>query len=211
MSRLDHLIEELQFVIPFRIRFKDESWEMRLLNIFVFWFCPDFMTHYTTVIGSTIYFPNRSYLEMREERAMQTLAHEVVHMLDAERWSTPLFMAGYLFPQILTLGVFTFPLFGWWSLLFLVFLVPFPAPFRAYFESRAYAMDVLTYPQSQRLMAMRNFAQIFPSWNYYKMLPDAESAESLIWSWVEKAESGEDEMLMRVLLVYEMVQDGESI
>ena len=204
MERFHTLSRELSTLIPYRIKFKDESWEMRLLNIFVVWFCPGFMTHFTTVLGRTIYFPNRQYVFGNETAAMRSLTHEVVHLLDAERWSWPLFAAGYLFPQILALGVFTFPLFGWFSAIFLIFLLPLPSPFRFYFESRAYAMDVLTAPEVWQDHVLRNSIHHFSSWSYYRMFPYPEQAEAVIRTWIEKAEAGQDEVLMRVLLVYEM-------
>lgn len=207
MNQINALIRELQQLVAFNIRFKDESWAMRVLNIFVVWFSPHFMTHFTTILGNTIYFPNRHFLFAREESVKRILTHEVVHLLDAQRWSKPLFYSAYLFPQILALGVFTFPISGPWALLFLVFLLPIPAPFRLYFESRAYAMDVLTLPPESRELAVVNIAHTFTGWDYYRMFPNADLAASLIWHWVEKAERGEDDILLKVLLIYEMVEE----
>ena len=144
MRTFEQFEAELKRLTPYRIRFKDEAWEMQALYLFVFWFCPDFLTRFTTVIGRTIYFPNRQYLERYPQVATRTLAHEAVHLLDQQRWGKGLFILSYLFPQILSLGVFLFPFMGPFSLLFLLFLAPWPAPFRAHIEARAYAMDYLT-------------------------------------------------------------------
>ncbi|MEZ4829799.1 MAG: hypothetical protein R3C61_26475 [Bacteroidia bacterium] len=205
MDRFEKFSEELQQIAPFTIKYKDESWEMQLLHIFAMPFCPDFLTHFTTVIGSTIYFPGRSYIQQNQDAAMRTLAHEVVHILDMDRWTPGLFIGTYLFPQILALGVWLFPFLGFWSLLFLLFLLPIPAPFRAYFEARGYAMDVLTAPTFHRSKVLDHAVSHFASWNYYKMFPFEEFVRNQITRWVEKAERGEEKDLMKVLLIYELV------
>ena len=208
MDRFDHLVEELQEIVPFQIKYKDESWEMQVLNLFVIWFCPNFLTQFTTVIGSTIYFPSRHYVQIHSDGAMRTLAHEVIHILDMDKWSAGLFMGSYLFPQILALGIFTFPFFGFWSLAFLVFLLPIPAPFRYYFEARGYAMDVLTAHPSRRTEMLERALDHFTSWNYYKMFPFEDQVRDTIKHHVHNAESGEDKELMKVLLVYELVAES---
>jgi hypothetical protein len=208
MTTFDQFTAELQKVIPFRIRYKDESWEMQVLNLFVMWFCPAFMTRFTTVIGSTIYFPTRHYQQQYPQSAMRTLAHEVVHLLDAERTSLPLFMLGYLFPQVLALGVLTFPILGPWALLFLVFAAPWPAPFRYHFESRAYAMDYLTAPLPQRAAVLEGMTRHFAGWDYYCMYPFPEQVASQILHWAECAERSQDNDLLKVLLIYEMTVEA---
>lgn len=208
MDRFEKLAEELQQIAPFKIRYKDESWEMQLLNVLVLWFCPNFLTQFTTVIGNTIYFPSRSYIRWNPDGAMRTLAHEFVHILDMDRLSPGVFMMGYLFPQILALGVFTFPFTGYWALLFLLFLFPIPAPFRFYAEARGYAMDVLTAGYGQKERIMDHAVAHFTGWNYYKMFPFEDVVRSTIDDWVVKAERGEDKDLMKVLLVYELVAEN---
>ncbi|MEL6135685.1 MAG: hypothetical protein AAFR59_20180, partial [Bacteroidota bacterium] len=199
--------DELQQVVPFHIKFKDESWEMQVLNVFIVWFNPNFMTSFTTVIGNTIYFPNRSYIAHYPQSAMRTLAHETVHLLDAEEHGYVRFSLSYLFPQILASGVLLFPFLGFYSLLFLLFLLPFPAPFRAKYEARAYAIDILTSLPSQRHAVMDRIIELFTGWDYYRMFPFKEQTEEQLMHWVHEAEAGRDPALMRVLLVYEMVAD----
>ncbi len=207
MTEFDILERELQQISPFRIKYKDESWEMKLLYLFIWWFCPNFMTSFTTVIGNTIYFPDRDFIRLHENSAMRILAHEFVHLLDAEEWSEPAFMISYLFPQIFAVGVCSFPYAGWYALFFLLFLLPFPAPFRFHFESRAYAIDILTSPMMYREQMIKKCAQYASSWSYYKMFPFHMLAEQQIKKWVLKAEKGEDKILSKILLVYEMVKD----
>lgn len=208
MDRFEHLAKELHTVVPFNIKYKDESWEMQVLNLFVIWFCPNFLTQFTTVIGNTIYFPSRAYVRWNPDGAMRTLAHEVVHILDMDKWTPGFFMGAYLFPQILALGVFTFPFFGLWSLLFLIFLLPIPAPFRYYFEARGYAMDVLTAHPGHRAEMVERSLDHFTGWNYYKMYPFEEQVREAIKGYVVRAEAGEDKDLMKVLLVYELVAEN---
>jgi hypothetical protein len=207
MTAFDQFSAELQQLTPFRIRYKDEAWEMQALNLLVMWFCPQFMSRFTTVIGSTIYFPSRLYLQRYPKSAMRVLAHEVVHILDAERVSFPAFMLGYLFPQILTLGVFAFPWLGPWALLFLLFALPWPAPFRFHFESRAYALDYLTTEASHREAALEGISHQFGNWEYYRMYPRPEAVARQVKHWAQQAETGEDKTLLKVLLVYEMADE----
>lgn len=208
MTSFEHLNQEMLQLAPFRIRYKNESWEMQLLGAFSYPFCPNFLTHYTTVIGSTIYFPSREYLIQHADRASRVLAHEMVHILDAERISEPIFMSSYIFPQILALGIFSFPFLGWWALLFLLFLLPWPAPFRFYFESRAFAMDVLTAPPSERERIIDWAVAQFSDWGYYKMFPFEKTAHWMINYWVKRAESGKDKALLKILLIYEMALES---
>jgi hypothetical protein len=204
MTDFDQFSAELKQLTPFRIRYKDEAWEMQALNLLVMWFCPQFMNRFTTVIGSTVYFPSRLYVERYPQSAMRTLAHEVVHILDAERVGFPAFMLSYLFPQGLVAGVFTFPWLGPWAFLCLLFALPWPSPFRFYFESRAYALDYLTLPPEQRPAALTGMTRQFGNWDYYRMFPFPQAVRQRILHWAEEAETGRDKTLLKVLLVYEM-------
>ena len=208
MNRFELLYQELNKLHPVKIRFKDESPFMQVLNLFVMGFCPTFLSEYTTVIGNMIYFPNRHYIDAKPESAMRTLAHEMVHVMDMSKWSPVLFNLSYLFPQILAVGVFSFPWLGWWALLFLLFLLPIPAPFRAYFEARAYAIDVLTSNPEYTKETLYHSASHFSSWNYYKMYPYPEEAREKITHWVKEAESGTDDILLKILLNYEMISEA---
>ncbi len=207
MSQIDALIQEYQKLTPFRLKYKEESRLMQFLNIFVIWFCPDFMTQYTTVVGHTIYLPSIKMQTTDEEILMRTIAHEVVHILDSERWSLPVFISGYLFPQILAAGIILMPFIGLWALLFLLFLLPLPSGFRLYFESRAYAIDVLTASKSRRSAVLLESSAVMTSWSYYSMHNSEEVVQDYILHWVEKAEHGKDQILSKVLLVYEMVKE----
>ncbi|RMG76004.1 MAG: hypothetical protein D6722_00095 [Bacteroidetes bacterium] len=208
MNPFDQLSHELQAIAPFRIRYKDEAWEMQLLNVLVFWFCPGFLSHFTTVIGSTIYFPSRDYVARYPRSAMRSLAHEAVHLRDAHRLSFPLFMALYLFPQGLALGVLLFPFLGPWALLFLLFLLPIPAPGRFWLEARAYAMDYLTAEPGRQAATLDWAVAHFSGWNYYRMFPFSDWVRAAIVRHARQAEGGQDKDLMKILLIYELIAEG---
>ncbi|MEL6589682.1 MAG: hypothetical protein AAFP02_10090 [Bacteroidota bacterium] len=209
MERFERFRAELQVLCPFTIRYKEEAWEMQILQALIGWFCPGFLSRFTTVIGRTIYFPNRAYIERNPEAAMRILAHEAVHLSDAAKISWPLFAVAYLFPQILAVGVFSFPWLGPWALLFLLFLLPIPSPTRARYESRAYAIDLLTHHPDVHHQILAHATAQFEGWNYYKMYPFPEAAAEQIEYWAKNIESGEEQALLNILLVYEWVVETE--
>jgi hypothetical protein len=131
-----------------KIKYKNESKLMRFLSHFVSLYSPGFMSHVTTVLGNTVYFPSESYVESGYKSATRILAHEYVHFCD-RRDALPLgFELKYLFPQILVLfSLFSFLAFVHISfilfLLFLVFLVPgIPALYRTQYELAGFAMNL---------------------------------------------------------------------
>jgi len=131
-------------VPDFEIKFKDESRFMKILGKVLF-FNKAFMTHYTTTIGKTVYFPSRALFEQYPGAYFYTLAHEYVHVMDYVQHPV-LFTLGYLSPQILALlALFSFLAFiNPYFLLFLIallFAAPIPAPYRTWAELRGYGMS----------------------------------------------------------------------
>jgi len=124
------------------IRYKDESRFMRCLGKLMF-FAPRFSKHMSTVIGKTVWLPSREWARQDEMRAWIVLAHELVHVADSAKVSGLVFSLAYLFPQCLALLVPLALAPGceamWW---FLTFLMPIPAPFRAFIEYRGYAAQL---------------------------------------------------------------------
>lgn len=119
---------------------------MKLLGVLMF-FNKDFMTSYVTTIGSSIYFPTEQYIKDNEKNSIAILAHEIVHIAQAEKYGKFLYSLMYLFPQCLALlaigsvlSIFWMPML--WCLVFLVFLAPIPAPWRAKFEIDGYTMSL---------------------------------------------------------------------
>ncbi|MEO0897013.1 MAG: hypothetical protein AAFY71_11480 [Bacteroidota bacterium] len=181
---------------------------MQFIQVLIYWFNPRFLSDYTTVIGHTIYFTNREYVIHHERQAMKSLAHEMVHILDAQKSGWFRFALSYLFPQILAIGVLSFPWLGWWALGFLLFLPPWKAPYRSEYEARAYAIDIINTPFALREEAIVRICSMFGEWGYYRMNQDREEVRLNLDYWVNEAESGHDPELSRVLLIYEMVVEG---
>ena len=132
-------------------RFKDESWLFKYILKYVFFFKKTFMTRFTTVIGSTIYFPSREWFDKRSAEGLATIsAHEMMHMWDkrvGKKFFIDWFSIKYLLPQGLAiLSLLTFFAFTnlWFlcCLAFILFLAPWPAGWRAQYEARGYAMTL---------------------------------------------------------------------
>ena len=140
---MDHkeMFEALQKSERVTVKYKDESWLMKLIGGLMF-FNRGFMTNFITTIGETVYFPTRQSVESDYHEAWMTLAHELVHVEDYRK-NRPLFMLGYCMPQLLAALALLAPiLWSWWPLLALVFLAPLPAPWRRNAELRGYAMSM---------------------------------------------------------------------
>ena len=152
-----------------KFKFKDESPFMRFLGVALF-FNPKFMTNYTTVIGDTVYFPSRKWMKKNENSAAAVLCHELVHVDDSQRVGKLTFMLSYLFPQWLALFALSSFIVGPWGLLFLVFLGPWPAPFRAFWELRGYMMtDMGRVRQTGEYSRLEWIISKFTSGAYYFM------------------------------------------
>ena len=148
---------------------KQESTLMRCLSKLLF-FNKKFMTNFVTVIGNKVYVPTLPWNEDNPYGACEVLSHEFVHMRDGQALGV-LFKFLYLCPQILAL-LSVFAVWNPWWLLCLVFLLPIPAPFRAYFEFRAYvvSMAVRWWLLSNKTDPQYYLKQ-FTTGNYYWMFP----------------------------------------
>lgn len=124
------------------IAYKDESNFMKIIGKLMF-FNKDFMTHYITTIGNTVYYPSRDFVKNNRVDAYMTFLHELVHVHDSKKYSHFLFSLAYLLPQLLFLLVIPLLfIFGWKALLCSLFLLPLPAYFRMNFEKRAYTISI---------------------------------------------------------------------
>lgn len=107
----------------------------------------EFMTRYITIIGDTVYYPDNLLSNPDETKMLRTVVHESVHLYDSQKFKF-LFKFLYLFPQSMAIfSLLTFLAF-WkigflWCLLFLLCLAPIPAPFRYWFELRAYRTQLM--------------------------------------------------------------------
>lgn len=140
----------------FQYKFKDQDGFMKLLGKIMF-FNKDFMKVYTTTIGQTVYFPQKSQFDDCPDAFFETLCHEYVHIADDAKHPI-LFKLKYLFPQILAFPAILFILLSpvfitlmalslmsplWLlTLLSAVFLAPIPSPGRTQAELRGYGMSI---------------------------------------------------------------------
>ncbi len=177
---LDKLSELLGYLssqhYDIKVAWKDESFFMKALSK-VLAFNPDFLSSYTTTINKTIYFPSKSWLESQPFSTIEEIVfHECVHVQDSEQYRLG-FKVTYLFPQVL--GVLA--LFSWAFpplLLFLMALLPWPSPFRTYWEKRGYTATLLVrhlrggvIDDRTKLWLLSNFTSL----SYYQMSWDAET------------------------------------
>lgn len=152
---MDNLLKDIKKDFPeINIKFKNKSLFMKIVDKILF-FNKDFMSSFTTTIGSNIYFPSEEYVKNSPITAIVILLHEIVHIYDSNKTNKFLFGFLYLFPQILAL--LAIPLFfvSWKiAIFFLLFLLPFPAYFRMKAEKRAYASSLYVIHQ---LSLKKNF------------------------------------------------------
>lgn len=173
---------------------------MKVLNGLMRFLVPTFMTHYATTWGYTVYFPSKQYVAEDPDRAMRLLAHEAVHLLDSRRWTIPLFVFSYLFPQVLVLGVLGVPWLGPWAWAFLGFALPWPAPGRFYWEARAYALSMWLRYESVQTLPYRAY---FTSWVYYRMFPFPKKIDHALAHWGRTIQTAKDPILHQVWTHYQ--------
>lgn len=140
MSFQNVVVAAREYFPKLQIKYKDESWLMKLLSK-VFFFSKGFMTQYTTTIGDTIYYPSQRFVKIHPVTSSVVLLHELVHLHDQKKVSWPVYMLSYLFPQVLMpVSLFLLFLITWKIVLPLAILLaaPIPAIFRMHWEKRAY-------------------------------------------------------------------------
>src|SRR5690606_9146614 len=137
-------IYKLSELLGLKIKFKNESFLMKIISLILF-FNKDFSNLYITTIGNTCYFPNREFLEKHIKASLITICHEYVHANDNEK--NKLFPFLYLFPQILAPFMLVFGFYSWILalILFTIFLLPIPSYFRKIYELRGYKMSLFAY------------------------------------------------------------------
>lgn len=117
---------------------------------------PNFATRYTTVIGDTVYLPGDP-ADLPPDALAATLAHELVHQLDQRRYG-PLFYISY------GLGL------------------PAGRTLRAYWERRAYAVDLMLAMDRGGPGEVKRVANV---------LVDVFSGPAYLWMWVGTASARE--------------------
>lgn len=131
------VIDKIIYFFPgIKIAYKDQSILMKILS-FIFYFSKGFKNEYTTMIGNTIYFPSKTYVNHHPISALIAVLHDVVHINDKLTKLMPTIL--YMFPQVLSLLFLPLLFISLkLALIFLIFLFPFPAYFRMIIEKRAY-------------------------------------------------------------------------
>lgn len=199
-------IEAFKRITDFQIKYKSSSSGQKLLAFLIKWYIPTYLTHYTTVVGRSIYFPNERLVDHPNTRF--TIAHEVVHLLDQKRLTIPLFLLLYLSPQIFALGVLSFPWLGYKALWFLVFALPWPSPGRVYLEARAYGLELSLYQRCGYQFNHQRFIDVFLSANYYYMSWTRSYASQQLEKFLQKASSGGDQVFDMVIETFESCDDN---
>lgn len=151
---INNIILQINKEFPsLKIKFKDQSLFMKFLGFLLF-FNKDFMTSFTTTVGSTIYYPSEDYMKNKPITSFVILLHELIHVIDFNK-NKLLFIFLYLFPQILALLALPALLFSWkLAILFLLFLLPLPSYFRMKYERKAYAVSLYVI---NKLSIKKNF------------------------------------------------------
>jgi ABC-type multidrug transport system fused ATPase/permease subunit len=174
-----------------KFAFKNESKLMRFLSHIVSLYSPGFMSHITTALGNTIYFPTKDFLESNYTGCLKIVAHEFVHLYERKRDKPVVFELRYLFPQVLVLfSLLSFLSFiSLWFMIFIVFLVALvpgiPAPFRAQYELAGYTMNLYYSYRGQPLNKIisqeaSEIAGIFTGSWYYWMARDRQLIASML-------------------------------
>lgn len=181
MNYKDKVGDIIAIIPNFEIVDKGKSKFMKVLSCLppLVFFRKRFMTGYMTTIGSNVYWPywneDKENLDFHD---LTVVVHEAGHGYDGHRLTWFLYSFCYLFPQIL--GIFALGalaaiwLSNWWLLwlLALLFFLPWPAPWRAYYEARACSAEAQVYralkgniPEDWR---ERRVKGIMVSWVYFR-------------------------------------------
>lgn len=176
----NELVAKAQTYFPsLQIKYKDQDPLMKVVSTLLF-FNPAFKDHFITTIGNTIYWPSQQFVQDNPQAVSEIFIHECTHMYDEGRLGSLRFKGGYLFPQILALPMLLLFFVLTWKIvlpLVLLCLLPWPAPFRAYFERRAYFVSMRVgyslYNWDPNAMAA-SFPRYFKDSSYYWMMPFGE-------------------------------------
>lgn len=187
-----------------QIKFKDQDPFMKFLGKLLF-FNPGFMTSFITTIGNTIYWPSEQ--DLQRSSASEVFIHECTHMYDEKKMGFK-FKLGYLFPQILALPMLLLLFVLTWKIvvpLALLCLAPWPAPWRAKIERKAYFVSMRVgydlYGIDPELSAP-HYAKNFKNSSYYWMMPfgeDERFAQEALNIKAGKADSASDPELNTIV------------
>ena len=141
---------------------------MRAVGVMMTPFAPDFATSFTTVLGSTVYLPCAP-AEFNRNLLAKILSHELVHQIDQKKWG-PLFYLSY--------GA----------------ALPAGRTWRAHWERRAYAVDLLLARERGGQAAVervaRRLAVLFSGSSYFWMWAGRDSAADFLAPTVDDVLAG---------------------
>lgn len=178
-ARFDTITNKLNL----NIKFKNESLLMKIIGVILF-FNPSFKNNFITTIGNTVYFPSKEYLEKKNYEVLPIIFHEYVHVIDNNKYK--LFKLLYLFPQILAPLALIFSFISWYIalMIFIILILPWPAPWRKKFELRGYKMSLFAQSEiykeinldniislAKLKMSAKHYNQNFAGSSYYFMWP----------------------------------------
>lgn len=201
MNPTQNYIDAFRRIVDFKIKLKSQSTAQKILAFLVRWYIPTYLTHYTTVVGQSIFLPDEGALHSPNLRF--TLAHEVVHLLDQKRLTLPLFLLLYLSPQIFAIGVLSFPWLGWHAFWFLIFALPWPSPGRVYIEARAYGLELYLLANCGYQIDEQRFVDPFVSSGYYFMSWSRSNAEKRLQHYMLTTKAGTDPTLRKVVETFQ--------
>lgn len=116
MKEYADVVSEIEEEFPkFNLVNKENSFLCKIINRFLilitFGKNTNFMTHYVTTIGNTVYVPKDWWFDWDEYRKISILRHERVHLRQQRRYTRPIFSLLYLFFPLPTV-------FAWFRLQF---------------------------------------------------------------------------------------------
>ncbi len=157
-DKLDRMMALVRQHVPdLRLVHRAEVGWMRGVSSVVRVINPQF-DRFTVVLGSTVYLP-RPVAEIDRDGLAGTLAHELVHQLDQARWG-PLFYASY------------------------ALALPAGRTWRAHWERRAYAVDLLLARERGGEQAVRRkadwLAGLFAGSGYFFMWTGRQAAATFL-------------------------------
>lgn len=146
---------EQKFNVKIQVLPKSQSKLLKLLRPIIETFNKNYWNGYITTLGNTIWVPDDWLAQTNDINTilskMEVVTHESMHIKQAKEQTIFIHNILYLFPQILVifslLAFLAIP-FGaaWlWSLLFLIFIFPLPAPFRYAKELEGYRTKILFF------------------------------------------------------------------
>jgi len=142
--------------VEVKVKNKKHSKLLKILRPILELFNKDYWNGYITTLGNTIWVPPHWNEETDTKSQLDIIAHEVMHVLQSQKLTSPVFRFLYLFPQSLSglalLSFLAIPFGASWllCLLFLLVLAPIPAPFRYMFELEAYRVRLVFYEHAWR-------------------------------------------------------------